>query len=123
LIAGLILCGALSLITLGAGLLFCGLFMLFGSWFGGQLGGLIGSGVGWVWDQIEDFDERGEVVEEGSCMSMTGTWVTDKWHQWNEIHDVRAAQVMEICGAAPAGSGVILMAAVGIGRHPTGKDP
>jgi hypothetical protein len=54
---------------------------------------------------------------------MTGTWVTDKWHQWNEIHDVQAAQVMEICGATPAGGGVILMAAVGIGRHPTGKDP
>ncbi|MDQ3666527.1 MAG: hypothetical protein M3410_08095 [Acidobacteriota bacterium] len=123
LVAGAILCGVLGLLTLGAGLLLCGLFMLAGAYLGGQIGGLIGSLVGEIWDEISDFDERGEVVEEGACMSMTGTWVTDKWHQWNEIHDVESAQIMEICGTAPAGAGVILMAAVGIGRHPTGRDP
>lgn len=121
-IAGAILCGALGLLTLGAGLLLCGLFMAAGAYLGGQLGGLIGSGIGWIADEIEDFDERGEVVEEGACMLMTGTWVTDKWHQWNEIHDVESAQIIE-CDVDSGADGVILMAAVGIGRHPTGRDP
>lgn len=77
---------------------------------------------GEIADELSDFDERGEVVEEGACMLMTGRWVTDKWHQWNEIHDVESAQIIE-CPVDSGADGVILMAVVGIGRHPTGRDP
>lgn len=121
-IVGAILCGVLGLLTLGAGLLLCGLFMALGAWLGGQLGGLIGSGLGEIADELSDFDKRGEVVEEGACMLLTGRWVTDKWHQWNEIHDIESAQIIE-CGVDSGTDGRILMAAVGIGRHPTGRDP
>ncbi len=121
-IAALVLCAVLGLLTLGFGLLVCGALLVLGAYLGGKLGGLIGTGIGEIADELSDFDERGEVVEDGACMLMTGRWVTDIWHQWNEIHDVESAQIIE-CDVDSETVGRRLVAAVGIGRHPTGRDP
>ena len=58
-------------------------------------------------------------------MTFTGTWVTDSSHQHNEIHDIESAQLIECndCDTATKESSQGLIAAVGIGRHPTGLDP
>src|ERR1051325_4104180 len=117
---GALLCALVIVISAGWGVLACLLLPALFTWLGGQLGGLIGHGLGEIVDELGDFDERGEVVEEGACMLMTGRWVTDKWHQWNEIHDVESAQIVE-CDADSGGGGVILLAAAGIGRLPTGR--
>ena len=67
---------------------------------------------------------HGHLRADGAAL--TGRWITDSSHQHNEIHDVESAQIIECndchldaTGSASAG----LIAAVGIGRHPTGRDP
>ena len=59
-------------------------------------------------------------------MTFTGRWITDSSHQHNEIHDIASAQLVECndCQNDKTGSSSSgLIAAVGIGRHPTGRDP
>lgn len=72
------------------------------------------------------FEERGEAITRGCIMNLTGRWVTDSSHQHNEIHDIASAQLIECtnCQDDTTGSSSSgLVAAVGIGRHPTGRDP
>jgi hypothetical protein len=82
--------------------------------------------IGWIADELSDFDERGEAITRGCIMTFTGRWITDSSHQHNEIHDIASAQLVECndCQTDTTGSSTSgLIAAVGIGRHPTGRDP
>ncbi len=126
---GAAICVALGLATFGIGALLCLLVIAIaiavGAFAGGAIGNTIGAGIGWIADAASDFDERGEAVSEGCLMTLTGRWVTDSSHQHNEIHDVASAQLIECndCVNATGTSSSGLIAAVGIGRHPTGRDP
>jgi len=130
-IAGAAICVALGLATLGIGALACLLVVAIaiavGAAAGGLAGDAIGAGIGWIADELDDFDERGEAITRGCLMILNGRWVTDSSHQWNEIHDIESAQLVECpdppCEADVGRSGAPLIAAVGIGRHPTGRDP
>ena len=128
-IAGAAICAALAIATFGIGGLICAVIVaaaiLIGAIAGGFLGDAIGAGIGWIADQLDDFDERGEAISRGCIMVLTGRWVTDSSHQWNEIHDIESAQLIE-CNDCDGPAGLRsdpLVAAVGIGRHPTGRDP
>ncbi|MDQ0474122.1 hypothetical protein [Labrys wisconsinensis] len=129
-LAGAAICVALGLATFGIGAALCLLILatalLVGAAVGGIAGDAIGGVAGWVADQIDDLDERGEAVTRGCIMTFTGRWVTDSSHQHNEIHDIASAQLVECndCQDDKTGSSTSgLIAAVGIGRHPTGRDP
>lgn len=128
-IVGAAICVALALATFGIGGLICALIVvaaiLIGAIAGGFLGDAIGAGIGWIADELDDFDERGEAITRGCIMVLTGRWVTDSSHQWNEIHDIESAQLVECndCHSTTGSKSEPLIAAVGIGRHPTGKDP
>lgn len=126
-IAGAAVCAALGLATFGLGAALCLLVVALGIALGAAAGGLagdaIGAGIGWIADEMSDFDERGEAIRQGCVMILTGRWVTDSSHQWNEIHDIESAQLVD-CPGCGVGTGTRpLTAAVGIGRHPTGRDP
>jgi hypothetical protein len=121
------ICAALGLATFGIGLAVCALIVAFGAFAGAAAGGLggaaIGGGIGWIADQLGDFEERGKAVERGCQMFLTGRWVTDISHQHNEIHDLERAVIIE-CGVGTTGStGQELGGVVGIGRHPSDRDP
>jgi hypothetical protein len=127
---GAAICVALGLVTFGIGAALCLLIVaamiLAGAALGGIVGTAIGGVAGWIADELEDFDERGEAITEGCIMNFTGRWVTDSSHQYNEIHDIASAQLIECndCSNDPTGAASTgLIAAVGIGRHPTGRDP
>jgi hypothetical protein len=124
--AGIAICAALGIATFGIGLAVCALIVALaaaaGAAAGGALGQWAGGGIGAIVDAVDDFDEAGEVVQRGCLVRLTGTWVTDRSHQHNEIHDVTSAQILE-CGEAAARAPLQTAAAVGIGRHPTGPDP
>jgi hypothetical protein len=93
---------------------------------GGIVGDAVGGVIGWIADELSDFDEKGEAITQGCLMRFTGRWVTDSSHQHNEIHDIESAQLIECndCQNEKTGeSSTGLIAAVGIGRHPTGRDP
>jgi hypothetical protein len=129
-VAGAAICIALGLLTFGIGAALCLLIVavaiLIGAAAGGVVGDAIGGVAGWIADELSDFDERGEAITRGCIMNFTGRWITDSSHQHNEIHDIASAQLIECIdcqndatGSASSG----LIAAVGIGRHPTGRDP
>ena len=129
-IIGAAICVALGLLTFGIGAALCLLIVaaaiLLGAAAGGVAGTAIGGVAGWIADELSDFDERGEAITRGCIMNFTGRWVTDSSHQHNEIHDIASAQLVECndCQNDPTGSNSTgLIAAVGIGRHPTGRDP
>jgi len=128
--AGAAICVAAGLATFGIGAALCLLvvaaMILLGASVGGVLGDATGGLTGWIADQLSDFDERGEAITRGCIMNFTGRWITDSSHQHNEIHDIASAQLIECtdCQDDPTGSSSSpLIAAVGIGRHPTGRDP
>lgn len=127
-IAGVAACVALGILTFGIALAICALIVAalaaVGAWVGGFAGNLVGGGIGWIADELSDFDKNGKAISQGCVMALTGTWVTDKSHQHNEIHDIDSAQIIECgeaIGAAPSPLGVVGI--VGIGRHPIGPDP
>lgn len=128
-IAGAAICVAIGLVTFGIGALICAVIVaamiLGGAIGGGFLGDAIGAGIGWIADELDDFDEQGEAIGRGCLMNLTGRWVTDSSHQWNEIHDIESAQLVECndCHDATVTNSLPLIAAVGIGRHPAGRDP
>lgn len=128
-VAGAAICVAAGLATFGIGALVClliiALIIAAGAFVGGAVGNSIGAGIGWIADQINDLDERGEAVSKGCLMTFTGRWVTDSSHQHNEIHDIERCQLIECndCHSATGSSSSGLIAAVGIGRQPTGRDP
>lgn len=129
-IAGAAICVAVGVATFGIGLLVCALIVAIaiavGAAAGGMLGDAIGAGLGWIADELSDFDERGEAIERGCIMNLNGRWITDSSHQWNEIHDIESAQLIECTNCHDSSTGTSsepLIAAVGIGRHPTGRDP
>lgn len=128
-LAGAAICAAVGLSTFGIGALVCLLIVAVaiaaGAFVGGAIGNFAGAGLGWIADEIDGFDEKGEAVTLGCIMNFTGRWITDSSHQWNEIHDVESVQLMECndCQSATGTSTEGLIAAVGIGRHPTGRDP
>ena len=127
---GAAICAAIGLATFGIGAALCLLIVaaliLAGAVVGGVAGTAIGGVAGWIADEFDDFDERGEAITQGCIMNFSGRWITDSSHQYNEIHDIASAQLVECndcqndaTGSASSG----LIAAVGIGRHPTGRDP
>ena len=126
---GAAICVAFGLATFGIGALVCllvvALAIALGAFAGGAIGNTIGAGIGWIADEVSDFDERGEAISAGCLMTFTGRWITDSSHQHNEIHDIESAQLIECndCVDATGSSSSGLIAAVGIGRHPTGRDP
>lgn len=127
---GAAICVAAGLATFGIGAAVCLLIVaaaiLLGAAAGGAAGTAIGGVAGWVADELSDFDERGEAITRGCIMNLTGRWVTDSSHQHNEIHDIASAQLIECtdCHLDATGTGTgPLIAAVGTGRHPTGRDP
>ncbi len=128
-LAGAALCVALGIATFGIGALVCLLIVAIaiavGAAAGGLLGDAIGAAAGWIADELSDFDEQGEAITRGCLMTLSGRWVTDSSHQWNEIHDIESAQLIECneCIDATGKASGGLIAAVGIGRHPTGRDP
>lgn len=129
-VVGAAICVALGLLTFGIGAALCLLIVaaaiLLGAAAGGVAGTAIGGVAGWIADELSDFDERGEAITRGCIMNFTGRWITDSSHQHNEIHDIASAQLIECtdCQNDPTGSSSSgLIAAVGIGRHPTGRDP
>ncbi len=129
-VIGGIICAALGLLTFGIGAALCllivALAIAIGAAVGGIVGDAIGGVIGLIADGLSDFDERGEAVTQGCLMNLTGRWVTDAGHGHNEIHDVESAQLVECnnCNGGATGSASSgLIAAVGIGRHPTGRDP
>jgi len=128
-IAGAAICAALALATFGIGGLICALIVAIaiavGIAAGYFAGDAIGALAGYIADQIDDLDDRGEAIHRGCLMRFTGRWVTDSSHQHNEIHDIASAQLIECngCDTATGQSSQGLIAAVGIGRHPTGLDP
>lgn len=63
--------------------------------FGALSGGAIGGGIGWIADELRDFDEKGEAITQGCTMTFSGRWITDSSHQHNEIHDIVSAQLIE----------------------------
>jgi hypothetical protein len=123
------ICVALALVTFGIGGLLCALIVAIaiavGAAAGYFAGDAIGALAGYVADQLSDFDDRGEAIHRGCLMVFSGRWVTDSSHQHNEIHDIDSAQLIECnkCDVATIESSVGLVSAVGIGRHPTGRDP
>ena len=126
--AGIGACIALGIFTFGIGAALCLLIVAalaaVGAWAGGFVGNLVGAGIGWLIDELSDFDKAGEAISKGCVLFLTGRWVTDKSHQHNEIHDIESAQIVECgaaIGAAPNPLGVVGM--VGIGQHPIGPDP
>ncbi|PWW03953.1 hypothetical protein DFR52_101642 [Hoeflea marina] len=127
---GAAICVALGLATFGIGAALCllavAIAILVGAAVGGVAGTAVGGVIGWIADELSDFDEQGEAITKGCIMTLTGRWVTDSSHQHNEIHDIASVQLIECndcqddkTGSASSG----LIAAVGIGRHPTGRDP
>lgn len=128
--AAVIACVAFGLATFGIGAALCllaaALLMLAGAVVGGIVGNALGGVAGLIADELSDFDERGEAITQGCIMSLTGRWITDSSHQYNEIHDIASAQLIECndCHLDATGdTSSELIAAVGIGRHPTGRDP
>jgi hypothetical protein len=123
---GVAICAALGIATFGIALAVCALIVAIaaaaGTLAGGAIGQWAGGGIGALVDWADDFDEAGEAIQEGCFVALTGTWVTDRSHQHNEIHDIESFQIVD-CGTAAASSPLESAAAVGIGRHPTGPDP
>lgn len=126
---GAAVCAAIGLATFGIGALVCLLIVAIAIAVGAAVGGLagdaIGAGIGWIADELRDFDERGEAINRGCLMILNGRWVTDSSHQWNEIHDIESAQLVECndCDGPAGATSSGLIAAVAIARHPTGRDP
>lgn len=129
-VVGAVICAALGIATFGIGAALCllvvAIAILVGAAAGFFVGDAIGAGVGAIIDEVKDFDEQGEAVTRGCIMALTGRWITDSSHQHNEIHDVESVQLIECNDCVGDGMGEAstgLVAAVGIGRHPTGRDP
>lgn len=128
-VAGAVICAALAIVTFGIGGLVCALIVALAIAIGIAAGYFVGDAVGGVAgliaDELSDFDDRGEAIHRGCLMSFTGRWITDSSHQHNEIHDIARAQLIECndCDTATKEGSQGLIAAVGIGRHPTGLDP
>lgn len=126
-IAGAAICAALGLATFGIGFAVCALIIALGAFVGAAAGGLagaaIGGGIGWIADQLSDFEQRGKAVERDCQMFLTGRWVTDISHQHNEIHDLESAVIIECGVTGTTAGGLELGGAVGIGRHPSDRDP
>ncbi len=128
-IIGAAICAALALVTFGIGGLICAIIVAaaiaIAAAIGYFAGDAIGALAGYIADKLDDFDEQGEAIHRGCLMRFTGRWVTDSSHQHNEIHDIDSAQLIECndCDRATKEGSQGLLAAVGIGRHPTGRDP
>jgi hypothetical protein len=127
-IIGAAICAGLAIATLGLAIAVCALIVaalvLAGVAVGGFAGDAIGAGVGWIADELRDFDERGESIESGCVMVLGGRWVTDSSHQHNEIHDIETAFLVECRpDCRPGRESSELTGAVGTGRHPQGRDP
>ncbi len=88
---------------------------------GALAGGALGSAAGLAADEIEDQvgDADADVVTCGDTVVFSGDFVTDADHNWNEIHDLKSAMVIdrELSGCDEA---IKLSSAVGAGLavHP-----
>jgi hypothetical protein len=127
-VMGAIICVAIGLATFGIGAALCLLIVAAAILIGTAADGILGDALGGVAvsiaDDLSDFDKRGEAITKGCIMTFTGRWITDSNHQHNEMHDISSAQLIDCNDCQNDTTGTdILMAAVGIGRHPTGRDP
>lgn len=127
-IAAAIICAALGAFTFGLGALLClilaAIVMAVLAAVGYFVGAAIGSVIGAIADAVSDFDKQGQFLEahQQCVFKVSGRWVTDISHQHNEIHDISSIVLVD-CGVGSAASALTLTAAVGTGRHPSGKDP
>ncbi len=122
-IAGAIGCAVAGIFTFGLACLIAILIgVAVGAIVGGFVGDAVGAGLGWIADELSDFDKRGKEIHRGCQFFLTGSWVNDRGHQHNEIHDIERAVIIE-CGVTGAAAGALFGAAVGTGRHPQGPDP
>lgn len=116
-------CVVLGIFTFGLGCLIAILVgVLIGAIVGLAAGSAIGAGVGWIADELSDFDKKGKAITQGCMMFLTGSWVNDKGHQHNEIHDIEKAVIIE-CGISSSRGMLTYTGVVGIGRHPQDRDP
>ena len=97
LVGGII--GVLVLVPLLAASLFCGplvwlcaIFAFFiaaiAAYVGSYIGALIGAAVGHLIDVIGGAGDEFESLDTNTCIMVTGRWVIDLDHGWNEIHPV-----------------------------------
>lgn len=127
---GIAACVALGIFTFGIGAALCLLIVAIlaaaGAWAGGAAGDAIGAFIGWVVDELSDFDKLGKTIEanRNCALFVTGTWVTDISHQHNEIHDIEAVQIGKCrpLFKAPPLHPLSDVAVVGIGRQPHGDN-
>src|SRR4029077_9518182 len=88
-IVGLAVCAALALTGVGAVvcLAVVAIVAFFAGMAGNANGSLLSKWIGSLVDRLTDFDDAGDDVKEGDCVILSGVWVTDTEHTWNEIHD------------------------------------
>ena len=58
------------------------------AYLGAYIGALIGHLVGHLIDVISGAGDEFEAIQANTCMAVTGRWVIDLDHGWNEIHPV-----------------------------------
>lgn len=119
--AAIIIAAVLCAFTLVVCIFIIALAAAIGSYLGALIGQLIGAGIGQLVDHLSDFDKLGKNIEANSncLLAISGTWVTDIFHQHNEIHDIEAVTIL--CNGTDSTTPPILLAsAVSIGRCPAG---
>jgi hypothetical protein len=121
---GLAICAAAGIFTFGIGAALCALIVAIlaavGAFAGGVVGDAVGAFIGWVVDELSDFDKLGKTIEShfNCTIIITGRWVTDISHEHNEIHDIEAVQITD-CDWPKLHP---VTGVVGIGRAPAGGD-
>jgi hypothetical protein len=122
-------CAALGIFTFGIGALVCllvaAVVAALASAAGTAVGDAVGAVVGRIADEASDFDKLGKTIQalQDCTISLTGTWVTDRSHQHNEIHDIESMQVLFCYSRGDRTSSRASSAGIAaIGRRPTGGD-
>ncbi len=130
-VVGVIICIVAGIFTFGIGAAICAVIVALLAAGGAVAGGIVGSGlgafIGWLVDEIRDFDKLGEVIEANRIctLGITGRWVTDISHEHNEIHDIESVQIIgcgEIDFPMQQPQVTNIVGVVAIGRQPAGQD-
>jgi membrane protein YqaA with SNARE-associated domain len=122
--AAIIIAAILCAFALVVRVFIVALAAVLGSYLGALVGQLIGAGIGQLVDHLSDFDKLGKNIESNSncLLAISGTWVTDIFHQHNEIHDIEAVTIL-CTPTDPTTPPILLASAVSIGRCPAGGNP
>ena len=75
-VIGIAICVAVGIFTFGIGAALCLLILAIavalGAFAGGVVGNSIGAGIGWIIDEANDLDERGEAITKGCIIESHG---------------------------------------------------